>query len=59
MKLVYFRRVAGLNRTQASNIVKFRQENGMFCNREQLLQVKSVGKKSFQQCAGFVKVFSK
>ena len=49
-------RVAGLNGTTAKNIVKYREENGAFTNRRQLLKVPKLGPKAFQQCAGFLRV---
>ena len=49
-------RVAGLNGTTAKNIVKYREENGAFTTRRQLLKVPKVGPKAFQQCAGFLRV---
>ena len=50
------RRVAGLNATTAKNIVKFREENGVFTTRRQLLKVAKLGPKAFEQCAGFLRV---
>ena len=49
-------RVAGLNGTTAKNIVKYREENGAFTTRRQLLKVPKVGPKAFEQCAGFLRV---
>ena len=49
-------RVAGLNGTIAKNIVAFREENGVFTTRRQLLKVAKLGPKAFQQCAGFLRV---
>ena len=49
-------RVAGLNGTIAKNIVAFREENGMFTTRRQLLKVAKLGPKAFEQCAGFLRV---
>ncbi|MEG0442140.1 MAG: Tex-like N-terminal domain-containing protein, partial [Oscillospiraceae bacterium] len=49
-------RVAGLNGTTAKNIVKFREENGVFTTRRQLLKVAKLGPKAFEQCAGFLRV---
>ncbi len=49
-------RVAGLNGTTAKNIVKFREENGPFSSRKQLLKVPKLGPKAFEQCAGFLRV---
>ena len=48
--------VAGLNGTTAKNIVKYREENGAFTTRKQLLKVPKLGPKAFQQCAGFLRV---
>ncbi|XP_023660157.1 S1 RNA-binding domain-containing protein 1 [Paramormyrops kingsleyae] len=50
------RYVAGLNAGRARNIVEWREKNGPFLNREQLKLVKGLGPKSFQQCAGFIRV---
>ncbi|MEG2988185.1 MAG: Tex family protein [Oscillospiraceae bacterium] len=49
-------RVAGLNGTTAKNIVKFREDNGVFTTRRQLLKVAKLGPKAFEQCAGFLRV---
>ena len=49
-------RVAGLNGTIAKNIVVFREENGVFTTRRQLLKVAKLGPKAFEQCAGFLRV---
>ena len=49
-------RVAGLNGTIAKNIVAFREENGVFTTRCQLLKVAKLGPKAFEQCAGFLRV---
>jgi uncharacterized protein len=49
-------RVSGLSRTLAENIVRFREENGAFPNRERLKAVSRLGDKTFQQCAGFLRV---
>ena len=49
-------RVAGLNGTTAKNIVKYREENGPFSTRKQLLKVPKLGPKAFEQCAGFLRV---
>uniref|UniRef100_T1JNU4 S1 motif domain-containing protein n=1 Tax=Strigamia maritima TaxID=126957 RepID=T1JNU4_STRMM len=50
------RKVAGLNKTTAKNIVEWRSLNGPFQNREQLKSVKGVGPKSYEQCAGFIRI---
>ncbi|MEG1858648.1 MAG: helix-hairpin-helix domain-containing protein, partial [Pseudoflavonifractor sp.] len=49
-------RVSGLNGTTAKNIVKYREENGVFTTRRQLLKVPKLGPKAFEQCAGFLRV---
>ena len=49
-------RVAGLNGTTARNIVKYREENGLFTTRKQILKVPKLGPKAFEQCAGFLRV---
>ena len=48
--------VAGINSTIAKNIVKYREENGKFSNREELLNVPRLGKSAFEQCAGFIRI---
>lgn len=48
--------VAGLNGTTAKNLVKFREENGAFTARRQILKVPKLGPKAFEQCAGFLRV---
>ncbi len=48
--------VAGLNATTAKNVVKYREENGAFTTRKQLLKVPKLGPKAFEQCAGFLRV---
>ncbi|XP_076831041.1 S1 RNA-binding domain-containing protein 1 isoform X2 [Brachyhypopomus gauderio] len=50
------RHVAGLNASRARSVVEWREKNGPFLNREQLKLVKGLGPKSFQQCAGFVRI---
>ncbi|SUW61908.1 30S ribosomal protein S1 [Buttiauxella agrestis] len=49
-------RVAGLTRMMAQNIVNWRDENGRFQNRQQLLKVSRLGPKAFEQCAGFLRI---
>jgi len=49
-------RVAGLTRMMAQNIVSWRDENGQFRNRQQLLKVSRLGPKAFEQCAGFLRI---
>ena len=48
--------VSGIGKSTAQNIIKYRDENGSFNNREELLKVKKLGKKTYEQCAGFVKI---
>ena len=50
--------VSGLTKTTAKSIVEFRRINGSFRNRETLKQVKGVGLKTFEQCAGFLRIFN-
>ncbi|KAJ8418480.1 hypothetical protein AAFF_G00141890 [Aldrovandia affinis] len=50
------RHVAGLNAGRARSVAEWREKNGPFVNREQLKLVKGLGPKSFQQCAGFIRV---
>jgi len=49
-------RVAGLSRMIAQNIVQWRDDNGRFMNRQQLLKVARLGPKAFEQCAGFLRI---
>jgi uncharacterized protein len=49
-------RVAGLNTTVASNIVEFRNQNGAFKNRKELMKVPRLGEKAFEQAAGFLRI---
>ena len=49
-------RVAGLNATTAKNVVAYREENGAFTSRKQILKVPKLGPKAYQQCAGFLRV---
>ena len=49
-------RVSGLNAATAKNIVKYREENGAFTTRRQVLKVPKLGPKAFEQCAGFLRV---
>ena len=49
-------RVSGLNASTAKNIVKYREENGVFTSRKQVLKVPKLGPKAFEQCAGFLRV---
>jgi len=48
--------VSGIGNTTAKNIISYREENGSFTSRSELLNVKKLGKKTFEQCAGFIKV---
>ncbi|WP_173385316.1 Tex family protein [Ruminococcus flavefaciens] len=48
--------VSGINATVAKNIVTYREENGRFTDRKELLKVPKLGKKAFEQCAGFLRV---
>ena len=49
-------RVAGISSAVAKNIVDFREKNGSFTSRNQLLEVNKLGPKAFEQCAGFLRV---
>ena len=48
--------ISGISRTVAKNIVAYREENGAFTNRRELLKVTGLGPKAFQQCAGFLRI---
>ncbi|MBO4983678.1 MAG: RNA-binding transcriptional accessory protein [Clostridia bacterium] len=48
--------ISGINMACAKNIVKYREANGEFAKREQLLNVPKIGAKAYQQCAGFLRV---
>ena len=48
--------VAGLTATTAKNVVAYREENGPFTSRKQILKVPKLGPKAFEQCAGFLRV---
>ncbi|MGN0733164.1 MAG: Tex family protein [Emergencia sp.] len=48
--------IAGINSGIAKNIVAYREENGRFTNRKQLLKVSKLGEKAFKQCAGFLRI---
>ena len=48
--------ISGINMTSAKNIVKYREENGEFKSRAQILKVPRVGAKAFEQCAGFLRI---
>lgn len=49
-------RVAGVNAGIAKNILTYREENGAFSDRKQLLKVPKLGKKAYEQCAGFLRI---
>ena len=51
-------RVSGLNQSIAQNIVDFRNQNGVFRNRKQLLKVSRLGDRTFEQAAGFLRIAS-
>lgn len=48
--------ISGINSTVAKNIVAYREENGAFTDRKQLMKVAKLGAKAFEQCAGFLRV---
>ena len=48
--------VAGINGTVAKNILKYREENGKFSARKELLKVPKLGPKAYEQCAGFLRL---
>lgn len=48
--------VSGINAAIAKNIVEYREQNGKFTDRRQLLKVKRLGEKAFEQCAGFLRI---
>ena len=48
--------ISGISKTIAKNIVAYREENGRFENRSQLLKVAKLGPKAFEQCAGFMRI---
>lgn len=50
--------VAGISPRIARNIVKYREENGSFVDRNQLLKVPGLGAKTFEQCAGFMRIYA-
>ena len=50
--------VSGISKSVAKNIVKYREENGIFSNRKELLNVPGLGPKAYEQCAGFLKVIN-
>ena len=48
--------ISGVSKAIAKNIVAFREENGRFINRNQLLKVAKLGPKAYEQCAGFMRI---
>ncbi|MBR2259866.1 MAG: RNA-binding transcriptional accessory protein [Blautia sp.] len=48
--------ISGISKTVASNIVSYREENGRFASRKDLLKVPKLGPKAFEQCAGFMRI---
>lgn len=48
--------VSGISKVIAKNIVAYREENGQFTNRKQLLKVAKLGPKAYEQCAGFLRI---
>ncbi len=48
--------ISGINKTLAKNIVEYREANGSFQNRKELLKVPKLGPKAFEQCAGFMRI---
>lgn len=48
--------IAGITKTTAKNIVRYREENGRFHSRKELLKVPKLGPKAFEQCAGFMRI---
>ena len=48
--------ISGISKVIAKNIVAYREENGAFTNRRQLLKVAKLGPKAFEQCAGFMRI---
>jgi len=50
--------VSGLNKTLSKNIIDYRKKNGLFKNRNEILKVKGIGKKSYQLSAGFLKILN-
>lgn len=45
-----------MNEQRAQNIIKYRVENGPFKSRDELKKVKAIGSKTFEQCAGFIRI---
>lgn len=54
---VLMEHVAGISKKVANNIVAYREEHGSFVDRNQLLKVPGIGAKTFQQCAGFMRIY--
>ncbi|MDD6580227.1 MAG: Tex family protein [Lachnospiraceae bacterium] len=50
--------ISGINKTLAKNIVEYRETNGRFKNRRQLLNVPKLGPKAYEQCAGFLRILN-
>ena len=50
--------ISGINKTLAKNIVEYRETNGRFKNRKQLLKVPKLGSKAYEQCAGFLRILN-
>ena len=50
--------ISGINKTLAKNIVEYRETNGRFKNRKQLLKVHKIEKKDYEQCAGFLRILN-
>ncbi|MDD4781492.1 MAG: Tex family protein [Tissierellia bacterium] len=48
--------VSGVTKTVSKNIVKYREDNGKFTDRKELMKVKQLGEKAFEQCAGFLRI---
>ena len=48
--------ISGINATVAKNIVDYREKNGVFKSRKELLKVSKIGDKAFEQCAGFLRI---
>ena len=48
--------VSGISKTISKNLVKYREANGKFVNRKELMKVKMLGDKAFEQCAGFLRI---
>lgn len=48
--------VSGLNKSIAQNVVEYREQNGRFVSRKELLKVKKLGEKAYTQCAGFLRI---